>query len=437
MSAFDEISLNPITFEMVAVFATLLFLLTCSALISGSEVAYFSLKPADVEDLKSQDSNAAKVALYNLDRPEKLLATVLICNNFVNVAIVILSSYLSLRLIDFGTSTVLKFLFEVVVITSLILFFGEIMPKIYSSQHAPTFAKRMAYPLRFFGKIFSPFSRMLIVSSSIVNDRLAKHQVSNISIDDLSHALEITGDEIREEKDILEGIVKLTNLTAADIMTPRLDVVRLEAGSEFSKVLQVVLDSGYSRIPVSGTNPDDIKGILYVKDLIPYLNEPQDFEWTKLLRDAYYVPDSKMLDDLLSEFQTGKIHMAIVVDEYGGMSGVVTLEDIIEEIVGEISDEFDEDEVMYKEQPDGSILFEGKILLNDFFKIIDEEPEVFEPIRGEAETLAGLLLEIKGLIPAKHEVITYENFRFEIVAADNRRIKTIRFKKEKQTKCTE
>lgn len=422
----SQITLHPLTVELFFVFLFLVALLLCSAAISGSESAYFSLKPADLEDLKLQEGGRSKIVLEHLENPELLLATILICNNFVNVAIVMLSSYISFEIFDFGSSTILKFVFETVIITTLILFFGEVMPKIYSRQHAARFAKRMAYPLSFFTVVFKPFSRMLMMSTSIVNNRLSKHQ-PNISMDDLSHALELTGSEISEEKGLLEGIVKFTNLCAVDIMTPRLDVVSIDINSEFNKVLQVVLESGYSRIPVYDSSPDNIKGILFVKDLLPHLHKSADFEWHKLLRKAYYVPDNKMINDLLAEFQNGKIHMSIVVDEYGGMSGIVTLEDVIEEIVGEISDEFDEDEVMYSVQPDGSILFEGKILLNDFFKIINVEPESFDNIRGEAETLAGLLLEIKGAIPMKHDVITFSNYRFEVVSADNRRIKTVKY----------
>lgn len=404
----------------------LVVLISVSALVSGSEAAYFSLSPAVLEEMRDRSNPSDRRVLALLDDSNKLLATILIVNNFVNVSIVMLSAFISNALIDFGESHTLKFVFETIIITSLILFFGEIMPKIYSAQHGYRFAAAMSYPLRIASTLLSPLSRLLMKSTSVVNSRLAKHQ-QNVSLDDLSQALELTSDDIREEKEMLEGIVKFTNLCAADIMTPRLDVVSLDISSDFNKVLQVVVESGYSRIPVHDERPDDIKGILFVKDLLPYLDSPSNFDWTKVLRKAYYIPDTKKINDLLAEFQSSKTHMAIVVDEYGGMSGIVTLEDILEEIVGEISDELDEEERQWQLQPDGSIIFEAKISLNDFFKVIDSDGQEFENARGEAETLAGFLLEISGMIPVKDDEIKYQNYRFDIVAADARKIKKVRF----------
>lgn len=426
MTDLSAIALKPVTFDTALMSATLVALLACSALISGSEAAYFSLKPSELEAMRESDSSKDKAVLKHLDNAEKLLATILIGNNLVNVAIVMLSAFLSTELIDFGQSAILKFVFESIIITALILFFGEIMPKIYSTQHSCGFARFMAFPLTVMSVLFAPFSKLLMMSTKVVNNRMAKHQ-QNMSIDDLSQALELTREGISEEKEILEGIVKFTNLSANDIMTPRMDVVAIEHECEFSKVKQIVIDSGYSRIPVYDETPDEITGILYVKDLLPYLDKPNDFDWSKLLRKAYYIPDNKKINDLLDEFQSSKIHMAIVVDEYGGMSGIVTLEDILEEIVGDINDEFDEEEKMWTAQPDGSILFEGKISLNDFFKVTEIDPEEFEKARGDAETLAGFLLEINGLIPKKQEVITYRNYRFEIASADARKIKRVKY----------
>lgn len=397
-----------------------------SALISGSESAYFSLSPNAIDKIKAQTSTTSKLVIKNLSQPQKLLATILIANNFVNVAVVMISAYISSELFDFGDSLLLKFIFETIVITAIILFFGEIMPKIYSRQHNVSFSIFMAYPLLFMTKVLSPFSVMLMRSTSIVNNRLARHQ-QNMSVDDLSQAVELTCDNISEGKEMLEGIVNFANLSASDIMTPRLDVVSLDSEDNFNCVKQKIIDSGYSRIPVYNERPDDIKGILYVKDILPYINQTSNFTWTNLLRKPYYVPETKMINELLAEFQSCKTHMAIVVDEYGGMSGVVTLEDIIEEIVGDINDEFDDDEKMWQKQSDGSIIFEGKISLNDFYKVTDIDGEEFDEKRGDAETLAGFLLELNGLIPQKQDVIKYKKYKFEILAADSRKIKKIRY----------
>ncbi|MCF0190932.1 MAG: gliding motility-associated protein GldE [Marinilabiliaceae bacterium] len=407
----------------------LIVLLLMSALISGSEAAYFSLTPTELDNLNSINNNKAKVATKMLKDPKRLLATILIANNFVNVAIIMLSAEISNNIVDFGNSTILKFIFETIIITTLILFFGEVMPKIFARQHRMSFAQSTAYLLKALSALFKYFSLLLMKSTGIVDQKLAKHQNSNISVDDLEEALTLTSDGIREEKDMLKGIVKFTNLTAIDIMTPRVDVVSVDISDSFESVLETVVDSGYSRIPVYDERPDEIRGILYVKDMLPYLDSHDDsFNWHNLLRKAYYVHETKKTNDLLSEFQTSKNHMAIVVDEYGGMQGIVTLEDLLEEIVGEISDERDYDEEkLWVTMSDGSIIFEGKILLNDFFKVTGIEEGEFEDKQGNAETLAGFLLEIKGLIPKKSDVIYFKDYRFEIVSADTRRIKKIRF----------
>lgn len=425
MTDLAEITLRPVTLETVLLLILLGILLVLSALVSGSEAAFFSLSPSTLQKMRESNFTRDKLALKLLDAPEKLLATILIANNFINVAIVMISAFVSPAIIDFGTSTTLKFIFETIIITTLILFFGEVMPKIYSTQHSHGFVLFMAYPLRVMRTLFNPFSIMLMKSSSVVNSRIAKHQ-SNMSIDDLSQALELTKESISEEKEILDGIVKFTNLSAADIMTPRLDVVSIDRSEPFTQVLHKVVESGYSRIPVYAERPDDIEGILYVKDLLKHLDEP-NFDWNSILRKAYYIPETKMINDLLSEFQTSKTHLAVVVDEYGGMSGIVTLEDVIEEIVGDIRDELDEEDRLWSKQPDGSIIFEGKISLNDFFKVIGNDGEEFEKDRGDAETLAGFLLEINGLIPKKQAIIKYKTYKFEIVAADMRKIVKVRF----------
>ncbi|MCU4154804.1 gliding motility-associated protein GldE [Carboxylicivirga sp. A043] len=401
-----------------------------SALISGSEVAYFSFEPQDMQYLKDNETKRNKLVLRHLEDKETLLATILISNNFVNVAIVILTSFIAAAIVDFGENATVKFIFEIIFITGIILFFGEILPKVYASQSPRKFAGFMAYPLLVFTKVLKPLSLILTKSTNVVNRRIAK-KVRNLSMDDISHALELTVNDISEEKDILEGIVKFGNIDVSEIMTARVDVIDVEIKSNYNKVLQVIIDSGFSRIPVFEETPDNVKGILYVKDLLAHLDEEAAFEWQSLIRKAYYVPETKMINDLLEEFQSEKIHMAIVVDEYGGTMGIVTLEDVLEEIVGDISDELDDDEEFYSKMPDGTIVFEAKVLLNDFHKITNTDEELFNDVRGEAETLAGLILELEGQIPQKNDVVEYGSCLFTIVAADNRRIKKVKFEFKK------
>ena len=424
--------LDFLPFSLSTLFALLIngLLLLLSALISGSEVAYFSLEPKDVSALKEKNSKTDKLVLKHLGNKELLLATILISNNFVNVAIVILTSFIATAMIDFGSDTMLKFIFEIVFITGIILFFGEILPKVYASQSSRKFAGVMAYPLLILTRLLKPFSLILTKSTNIVNRRIAK-RVSNLSMADISHALELTGSDISDEKEILEGIVKFGNIDVSEIMTARVDVIDVEIKSDYNKVLQIIIDSGYSRIPVFDETPDNVKGILYVKDLLAHLREEPDFEWQNLIRKAYYVPETKMINDLLEEFQAQKIHMAIVVDEYGGTMGVVTLEDILEEIVGDISDELDEEEEFYTKLQDGTYVFEAKILLNDFHKVTQTDEELFNRVRGDAETLAGFILELRGEIPQKNEAIEFNNYIFTVIAADNRRIKKVKFELKK------
>ena len=420
----------PLTSGIVVAIIVTILLLFSSALISGSEVAYFSLRATDRSEMLDHNIRSYQMALRHLENPELLLATILIANNFVNVGIVILSSYIASGLIVFNQPGALKFIFEVVFITGMILFFGEILPKVLAGQFPRKFAAFMAYPLLWIIRFFKPLSTLLVKSTNVVNKHLAK-KMKSLSLDDISHALDLTGDEIQEGKDILKGIVTFGNINVEEIMTSRVDVVDLDIKSEFSKVISVIVESGYSRIPVFEEGPDDVKGILYVKDLLPHLGKDNTFEWQELIRPAYYVPETKRINDLLQEFKTHKIHMAIVVDEYGGTAGIVTLEDILEEIVGDISDELDDEETIFSIQPDGSYIFEGKILLKDFFRITEIDEQHFKKVSGEAETLAGLLLELKGEIPAKHETIETGKFIFTILAADNRRIKKIKFAQKK------
>lgn len=418
----------------VAIVAAI-FLLFVSAMMSGSEVAYFSLKPSDIDSLKKDKGKNSQQIISHLQNSEWLLATILIGNNFVNVGVVILSAYVSNSIVDFGDANTFRFVFETVIITAGLLFFGEIFPKVYATRHAPRFAGVMAYPLLVIGKVVYPMSYLLIASSSIVNRRLAR-KAKSLSMDELSQALELTANGLIEEKEILEGIVKFGNIDVQEIMTPRVDVIDIDIESDFNKVQAIIVESGYSRIPVYEDTPDNVKGILYVKDLLLYLDQDAVFEWQKVIRPAYYVPETKKINDLLSEFKKRKIHMAVVVDEYGGTAGIVTLEDILEEIVGDISDEMDEDETPFTRLPDGALLFEGKTLLKDFHKVTDTDESDFEEVRGDAETLAGLLLEIKGEIPKKNETIEFHHCSFTIVAADNRRIKKVKFMQHKPIGAT-
>lgn len=433
MQASAGVHFLPLTVGTAFAITLNLFFLLSSGLISGSEVAYFSLEPIDLDKLKEKKSRKNKLILEHLVDKETLLATILIGNNFVNVAIVILTSYITSQLIVFNGNTLIQIIIEIVFITSIILFFGEILPKVYASKSPVTFAGLMAFPLWVLTKVLSPLSFLLTKSTGFVNRRLTR-RLKNLSMDDISHALELTGNDITDEKEILEGIVKFGNINVVEIMTARVDVIDVEIKSEFSKVLQTIIDSGYSRIPVFEDTPDNVKGILYVKDLLSHLDNDNTFEWQSLIREAYYVPETKMLNDLLEEFQAKKIHMAIVVDEYGGTSGIATLEDILEEIVGDINDELDDEEDFYTILPDGTYSFEGKTQINDFHKVTDTDEEYFNSVRGEAETLAGLILELKGEIPQKNEKIEYKSFIFTVLSVDNRRIKRLKFELKKEKK---
>jgi len=405
---------------------TVLLLVFCSAMVSGSEVAYFSLSPTDKKQLADKNNKRSDKVIELLSRPERLLGTILITNNFINVGIIILSAYLMNQLIDFGPSKTLQFLVQVVIVTFILLLFGEILPKLYANLYSIRFSLLMAYPLRFFEKLFYPISSILIFSTSLVNNRLARKK-QNISMDDLSGALELTADVISDEKTILEGIIKFGNIDVKEIMKSRIDVVSADISTKLDQLIEIAVESGYSRIPIYKQNFDQVKGILYIKDLLPHIQRSSNFKWQTLIRPPYYVPENKKIDDLLHEFQTKKMHLALVVDEYGGTSGIVTLEDIIEEIVGEITDESDEDEIYYEKISDTEYLFDGKILLNDFYKTIGED-DVFDKVKGDADTLAGLILELKGDFPEIGETTAYRNFEFTIEALDERRIRKIKLK---------
>lgn len=419
---FDGVTVTaPGTGELVAIVLAVL-LLFASGFVSASEIAFFSLSPSDLNDIEEENHASDKHIKSLLADSERLLATILISNNFVNVTIIMLCNYFFAGVIDFGTSVVLEFLVITVVLTFLLLLFGEIMPKIYSAQHTLKFTRFAAPVISTLRKVFSPFSNMLVRSSVLVNKCVSKKNY-NISVDELSQALELTDkDEISEESNILEGVIRFGGETAKEVMTPRLDIVDLEIQTPFSEVLDCVVENAYSRIPVYEDSRDNIKGILYIKDLLPYLKKGEDFAWQNLIRPAFFVPETKMIDDLLRDFQANKIHIAIVVDEFGGTSGIVTMEDIIEEIVGEINDEYDDEERMYVKLNDTTYVFEAKVLLSDFCKILKLDADEFEEVEGEADTLAGLLLEIKGEFPKLHEKLDFKNYHFEVLEKDARRI---------------
>jgi len=416
---------NPFDFKLVIGLTVLILLLFISALMSGSEVAFFSLRPEDIEKLKSSKSKKAARVLKLNDMPDKLLSTILVANNTVNIAIVLLAAFLSARTFDFSMNPVLGFIFEAVVITFVLLFFGEVMPKVFATRNQVTMTQFMAYPMSFLETLFKPVTHLLIFSTSFVKKR-AGHRYTNISMDDLSDALELASDDINEDEKILKGIVNFGNINVSEIMCPRIDVTAINIKLGFNKVKSIIIESGFSRIPVYSGSFDSVKGILYAKDVLPYTNSPDNFKWQALMRPVHFVPETKKINELLKEFQIKKQHMAVVIDEYGGTSGIITLEDVLEEIVGEITDESDEDETMHRKIDDKTYIFEGKILLNDFFKIIEVEDDPFEDVRGESETLAGLILELTGEIPQKGQTVTFQNFNFKIESADKRRIKEIR-----------
>ena len=412
-------------FKLIVGLVVLVFLLMVSALMSASEVAYFSLRPEDIEKLKTKKTRKAGMLLKLHNMPERLLSTILVSNNTVNIAIVLLAAFLSTRTFDFSTNPVLGFIVEAAGITFILLFFGEIMPKVYATRNQVQVALLMAYPLSVLEILFKPVTSLMIFSTSFVKKRTRKRH-SNISMDDLSDALELTSENINEDEKILKGIVNFGNINVSEIMCPRIDVTSIDIKLGFKRVKSIIIESGFSRIPVYAGSFDSVKGILYAKDILPYTNSPDNFKWQSLMRPPHFVPETKKINELLKEFQVRKIHMAVVIDEYGGTSGIITLEDVLEEIVGEITDESDEDETLYRKIDDRTYVFEGKILLNDFFKIFEIEDDPFEDVRGESETLAGLILELTGEIPQKGQVITYRNFTFRIESADKRRIKEIR-----------
>ena len=407
-------------------FIGIFVLLFISALLSGAEVAFFSLSTKDLEEASKQDLSKANLIISLLEKPKKLLATLLVANNFINIGVVILFSYIGSDLFSSVSSPLLKFILEVIVVTFLILLFGEVLPKVYANRNNLKFAKFVAQPLYILDKLLSPISLPMRAITIFLHEKLGK-QKSNFSVDQLSQALELTSSEgtSQGEQKILEGIVSFGNTDTKQVMSPRIDIFAIEINETFGKLLPKIIDKGYSRIPVYNDNIDQIEGVLFVKDLIPHIDN-KDFDWKTLLRAPFFVPENKKLDDLLKDFQSMKNHLAIVVDEYGGTSGLVSLEDVIEEIVGDISDEFDDDDLSFSQIDAKNYLFEGKINLKDFYRIIDVDEILFEDKKGEAETLAGFLLEIHGNFPKKGHKLTFGNCNFVIETVDKKRIKQIK-----------
>ncbi len=410
-----------IVFEAILLFV-LLFL---SALISGTEVAFFSLSKSMLDDLETDNNPRASVVVALLSAPKKLLATILITNNFINILIVLLFSILGGYFME-GLDGRLRLLIEVVFITFLILLFGEVLPKVYANRNSLSFSMFMSRPIAILNKLLSPVSFLLTGLTNIVEDRLSKKN-STLSVETLSQALELTSDDAttKDEKSILEGIVAFGSTETVQVMKPRIDIFAIPDTMPFQEMLQKIIENGFSRNPVYHESIDDIIGVLYARDLLAHI-EKKDFNWQALIRAPYFVPENKKLDDLLQEFQEKKNHLAIVVDEYGGTSGLVSLEDVIEEIVGDISDEFDADDLVYSQLDASNFIFEGKTALKDFCRVLDIESVVFDAIKGESETLAGFILEITGRFPKKGEKISYNSYEFLIEAIDRKRIKQVK-----------
>ena len=408
-------------------------LLVCSALVSGAEVAFFSLTPTDKESIGEESGKAAETSLSLLEKPKGLLATILITNNFINVAIILLAKFLSDSL--FPPSAVdpkLKFAIDVIAITFILLLFGEVIPKVYSAKNSKRVALLMAVPLKLIGNTFpvNLLKRGLVQGTDVINRRIKK-KVKELSPDDLADAIELDSSDYEDKRDleIYQGIVEFGKKDVKQIMRPRMDVHAFELTKTYGEILELLNGSGkmthHSRIPVYSDSFDHIEGILFVKDLLPYLNESADFNWQALIREPYFVPENKKIDDLLISFQERKMHMAVVVDEYGGTSGIVTLDDVLEEIVGDISNEYDDD-LVYSKLDEFNYVFEGKTALIDMYKVLDIDGEVFEAVKSESDSIAGFVIEQAGKILKKNERVTFENYTFKVEAADSRKVKRIK-----------
>lgn len=419
------ITVNPISPSILISILLAFFLILLSGFASASEIAFFSLSPADLEAMDPDKSPLDMLVQKLRDDSERTLATILITNNLVNVTIIMLCNYILINLLTFSAEW-LQFLCVTILLTFLLLLFGEIIPKVYGSTNPLAFCRKAVKGVMFFRKLFWPIETILLKSGAFAEKVLQKEN-RQLSIDDLEQALELTDkSDIKDEQSMLQGIIRFGDETAKEVMTSRQDIIDLDIRCSYEDVLKCIVDNNYSRIPVYQDNKDNIRGVLYIKDLLPHLSKPANFRWQSLIRPPYFVPETKKIDDLLREFQENKVHIAIVVDEFGGTSGIVTLEDILEEIVGEINDEYDEEEHNYTKLDANSYIFEGKTLLNDFTKILNLPDDEFDDVEGDADSLAGLLLEIKGDFPAVHEILKYKRYTFEVLAIDERRISKVK-----------
>ena len=426
-TALDEVQLNAPTTGVIITAILAVLLLVASGFASGSEIAIFSLSPSDLNELAPDKSICDKNIQALREDSERTLATILITNNFVNVTIIMLCNYVFAHLVDFGNAYWLQFLCITVILTFILLLFGEIIPKIFARKNPLAFCRRVAGGILFCRKLFWPLGSILLRSGVLAEKVVAQKEGHVLSVDDLEQALELTDkEEIKDEQRMLQGIIRFGDEMAKEIMTSRQDVVDLDIKCSFADVLKCVVENNYSRIPVYQGNSDNIRGVLYIKDLLPHLEKSANFRWQSLIRPPYFVPETKKIDDLLREFQENKVHIAIVVDEFGGTSGIVTLEDILEEIVGEINDEYDEEEKTFTRLNKNTYLFEGKTLLSDFYRILEIDDKEFEEIEGDADTLAGLLLEIKGDFPEVHEKLEFSHYVFEVLQLEERRISRVK-----------
>ena len=425
LSALTDITVSQPTLGSIVAIVLALLLLLCSGFVSASEIAFFSLSPVDLSEVEEEHHRSDTKILKLRGESERLLATILIANNLVNVAIIMLLNFALMQVFHFAVPWV-EFLIMTIVLTFLLLLFGEVMPKIYSAQHSLSFCRMAAPVFTVLNKVFHPLSSLLVRSKGLT-ERIMAHEAETLTVDDLEQALELTDKkEIAEEAGMLQGIIRFGGETVRDVMTPRVDIVDLEMRTPYPEVLKCIVENNYSRIPVYQGTEDNIKGILYIKDLLPHISKPGNFRWQTLIRPPFFVPETKMIDDLLRDFQQNKVHMAIVVDEFGGTSGLVTMEDILEEIVGEIDDEYDDEERPYQRLNQNTYLFEAKTALSEFLRIVNLDDDFFEAVEGEADTLAGLLLELKGEFPKLHERLTYRNISFEVMELDERRIVKIK-----------
>lgn len=418
--------INTIDTHLILGLLAIVVLLFFSALISGAGVSLLSLSQKEIDCLSQENNSKGKIIAKLLEKPKKLLATLMIANNFLNISIILFFAFIGENIFEAISNPFLKLTVEIIIIAFLILLFAEVLPKVYASRNHVKFAKNIVFPIAFLDKLLSPISLPLRAFTIYLHNKLGK-QKTNFSVDQLSQALEMTTSEdtSSEEQKILEGIVSFGNTDTKQVMSPRIDIFALEITEPFIEICPKIIEKGFSRIPVYRDNIDQIEGVLYVKDLLPHINT-NEYDWKSLLREPFFVPENKKLDNLLKDFQSMKSHLAIVVDEYGGTSGLVSLEDVIEEIVGDISDEFDDEHINFSQIDDKNYLFEGKINLKDFYRIIDVDEELFENKKGEAETLAGFILEILGNFPKKNQKIAFENCLFTVETVDQKRVKQIK-----------